>query len=357
MKKIYLFVTLLATIALQAQCPTGNLTITSQAQLDNFITTYPDCTQITGNIIIDEANITSLAGLVNIVAITGALEIREVPNLTSLAGLENLQSVGDLILREVDALEEITALSSLESVGGEFTVRSCPELVSLDGVENLTTVGLGLIVRDCASLTSLQGLAGVTTIGEILEVVSNPLLASLAGLENVLSVSGGKEGALVIEGNDALTTLEGLGSAETVFAGSVTISTNGQLSYCSVPSICNYLQEPPADAIVMIGLNVTGCDTEAEVMEACGIVMDNAYFEEAGTGITLLSNPVGAMLAINNATASEGTVAVYDATGKIVLRQALKGGSNTYPADMAAGIYYVRMEAGEITMRVPIIKQ
>lgn len=255
-----------------AQCPPAGVNFTSQTQLNNFITQYPNCTEIDGDVFIG-GNITSLEPLANIVTITGALEIREVSNLENLDGLENLETVGtDLILREVDDLENINALSSLTSVGGEFTVRSCPELVSLDGIENLATVGLGLIIRDCESLLSIEGLTGVTFVGEILEVVENPLLTSLSGLENIETVVGGEEGALVIEGNDSLTSLEGFGSANTVMTGGVTISTNGDLSYCSVPAICNFLQNPPQGALIEIGLNVTGCDSEAEVLAACAPV-------------------------------------------------------------------------------------
>lgn len=288
-----------------AQCPPGGVTFTNQAQVDNFIIQYPNCTEINGDVVIDEADITSLAGLANITAITGGLEIREVEGLESLDGLENLETVGtDLVLREVEDLENIEALSSLVSVGGELTIRSCPELVTLDGLENLTTVGLGLIIRDCESLISIEGLTSVEYVGEILEVVENPILESLAGLENVTTIIGGDEGALVIEGNDALTSLEGFGNAETVMTGGVTISTNGSLSYCAVPAICNFLQNPPEGAPVLIGLNVTGCNSDTEVIAACeplplptitSFTPDNGC---AGTTITITGTDFAGITAI-----------------------------------------------------------
>ena len=272
MKNFYFAITFLFTLIVHSQCPAGSVSFTSQAQINNFITQYPNCTTINGDVIIG-GNITNLNGLANITNITGALEIREVSNLETLEGLENLETVGtDFILREVDDLISIEALSSLTSVWGEFTVRSCPELISLDGVENVTAVGLGLIIRDCESLISIEGLIGITAVGEILEIVSCPVLASLSGLENIESIAGGEEGALVIEGNDSLTSLEGLGSAVTIMAGGITISSNGDLSYCSVPAICNYLQNPPQDAIITIGLNVTGCNSDTEVLAACAPV-------------------------------------------------------------------------------------
>lgn len=270
MRKFYFFFAAILTFASYAQCPPGSVIITNQSQIDNFIINYPNCTQITGDLIIDEVNITNLQGFSNITTITGAVEIREVNALANLNGLENLTTVGtDFILREVGDLQDIEALTSLTSVGGEFTFRSCPELVSLDGLENVTSVGLGLIIRDCESLISIEGLAGVTYIGEILEVVQCPLLTSLAGLENIETIIGGEEGALVIEGNDSLSSLDGLGSYSTVILGSVTISANQDLSYCSVPALCMYLQDVPEGATATIGLNITGCNTAAEVTAAC----------------------------------------------------------------------------------------
>lgn len=269
MKHFYAAAAMLAAISMHAQCPPGGVTFTSQTQINNFIIQYPDCTEINGDVSI-EGDIQNLNGLANIVTISGALEIREVDDLESLDGLENLETLGtDLVLREVNDLEDISALMSLTSVGGELTIRECPELIDLDGLENLTTVGLGLIVRQCESLVSIESLTSVTYVGEILEVVDCPLLSSLAGLENITTIIGGDEGALVIEGNDSLTSLEGFGNDQTVMTGGVTISTNGELSYCSVPAICNYLQNPPEGAATLIGLNVTGCNSDTEVIAAC----------------------------------------------------------------------------------------
>ena len=356
MKHFYLtFLFLIFSAISYAQCPPAGLTITNQSQIDTFIINYPNCTEINGDLIIDEANITSLAGFANISSITGALEIREVPNLQNLNGLQNLETVGtDLILREVDALQHINALSSLTSVGGEFTVRSCPDLVHLDGIENLTTVGLGLIIRNCASLVSLQGLAGVTFVGEILEVVENPVLASLSGLENIATVVGGDEGALVIEGNDLLSSLAGLGSEATVMTGDITLSANGLLALCAVPSICAYLQTPPENALITINANLSGCNSQQEVQTACA-VLDTDYFEKALSLFRVLKNPISSELNVHS-TLGNGTVSVYEATGKMIQQYPMKRGVNTYPFNATSGIYFVKMEAEGKVENVKIIK-
>lgn len=338
------------------QCPPAGLTITSQAQLNSFLATYPNCTQINGDVVIDEVNISNLDGLVNIVTITGALEIREVPALANLNGLQNLQTVGaDLILREVGGLSTLASLSSLTSVGGEFTVRSCPDLVDLDGVGNLMHVGLGLIIRDCESLTSIEGLSNVTFVGEILEVVENPVLASLTGLGNVMTIVGGDEGALVIEGNSQLASLEGLGNAFTVMTGAVTIAANGELAFCAVPSICNYLQNPPVGALITINTNISGCNSQAEVETAC-TVLDTDYFASEPLPFRIVQNPVASDLKLHS-TEENGTVTVYDALGRQVHRHALQKGAHDYALEGASGLYIVSVETALHRTAFKVLKQ
>lgn len=53
-----------------AQCPAGNITLTTQAQVDNFTVTYPGCTHVLGSLIIrpsaDIADLNGLSGLTQI---------------------------------------------------------------------------------------------------------------------------------------------------------------------------------------------------------------------------------------------------------------------------------------------------
>jgi len=357
MKHLYFSALALMAFAFShGQCPPAGLTITNQSQIDALIINYPNCTEINGDVVIDEVNISNLNGFANIVSITGALEIREVPALATLNGLQNLQTIGtDLILREVGGLSGLDALSSLLSVGGEFTVRSCPDLVDLDGVENLTTVGLGLIIRDCESLTSIGGLSGVTFVGEILEVVENPVLNSLSGLENVATIVGGEEGALVIEGNDQLGSLAGLGNGSTVMTGAVTIAGNALLDFCAVPSICNYLQDPPAGASITINTNVSGCNAQAEVQAACAI-LDTDYFTTKSLPFRILENPVVNELKLHS-TEEAGTVVIYDALGRKIRQFDLQKGAGSYVLEGASGLFIVAVETSEHKAVFKVFKQ
>src|SRR5690606_16128662 len=74
------------------QCPAGNVSLTSQEQIDTFATNYPNCTEVSGNLTIQGAN--NLTPLSNLTSVGGYLNIYNNLSLTSLNGLSNLTSVG-----------------------------------------------------------------------------------------------------------------------------------------------------------------------------------------------------------------------------------------------------------------------
>src|SRR5690606_35451153 len=95
MKKIIqLLLFLFIGINMFGQCPTTNLPFVSQAQVDSFIVLNPNCTEITGDLVIQGAWITNLNGLANITSITGNLIINQASSLQTVNGLNSIQSIG-----------------------------------------------------------------------------------------------------------------------------------------------------------------------------------------------------------------------------------------------------------------------
>src|SRR5690606_2426626 len=82
----------------KGQCPSGNIGFYSQAEIDAFAINYPNCTEISGDLDINNSNITNLNGLSNLTSVGGSLYINST-NLTNLDGLSNLTSIeGDLAI-------------------------------------------------------------------------------------------------------------------------------------------------------------------------------------------------------------------------------------------------------------------
>lgn len=108
-----LWVLLLTNSPVTAQCPV-NLTLSSQSAVDAFATDYPGCTEITGNLVISGANITSLEGLNGITHIGGYLQIMLAHDLTNVDGLSSLVSVGTFI--DIYLNHALTDISGLGNV-------------------------------------------------------------------------------------------------------------------------------------------------------------------------------------------------------------------------------------------------
>ncbi len=246
--------------AAQAPCPTGNVTLSSQAQVNAFPS---GCPTIPGTLLISGADITDLSPLANVQRITdddliiqnnpqltsltglgsltavarGNVRIQGNPELTSLTGLEKLSRiVRTLFIINNAKITSLAALSSVSSIGtgveiagnpeltsltglgrlgeirnGDLFIRNNPKLINLVGLNNLSVIGGRLLISDNRDLTSLTGLTNLSEIGNVesnagMFITRNPSLTSIAALGRV-SVIGGE---VVIEGNGELTSLNGL---------------------------------------------------------------------------------------------------------------------------------------------------
>ncbi|MBK8699747.1 MAG: T9SS type A sorting domain-containing protein [Saprospiraceae bacterium] len=218
-------------------CPTGNITFTSQAQIDAFPGNFPGCTTISGNVSVDGAGINNINGLAGLTNITGMLEIKN------------------------SGISDINPLSSLTYVGGPLRLRSNASLANINGLSNLTYVGGELELWFLPLLTNVNPLSNLTYIGFHVGILSNIALNSLQGLQNVTHVNG----TLLIQQNNALTSLDGLQNM--VGFLNVNINTNPNLSSCSVESICDYLQIPANAATVF--WNSGNCATRAAIEASC----------------------------------------------------------------------------------------
>ena len=239
---------------LLAQCPPGSVYFSTQAEIDAFAATYPNCAEIAGSLSIgafsDSTDITNLNGLAAITSVSGELEIRNSSGLTSLAGLDAITSVngqlvisdndlltslaglealtsieGNLNIRLNDALTSLMSLEALTSINGSLDIFRNNALTSLTGFEALTSIGGATDISRNDALTSLTGLEALTSIGEDLFISSNAVLTSLTGLDELTSVSG----SMGISFNGALTSLTGLNSLTSI-GGSLTIVLNNALT-------------------------------------------------------------------------------------------------------------------------------
>ncbi len=188
-----------------------------------------------------------ISQLTNVTTLDGVISISG-NNLATLNGLNNLQTIGSSCIISVTQLQTLSALSSLTAIGGQFLLNNNDSLVNLTGLENLSSIGDKLTITHNDSLTSLEALLNLVEIGSSLRVSNNPELESLYGLDNIdpETISG------PFNENDLV------------------IINNGNLTNCSVESICDLLELPSTSTF--IEFNDVNCDSEAEIEVACSTV-------------------------------------------------------------------------------------
>jgi hypothetical protein len=209
MKKVFILLSsLFLTFAgLSQSCLPYGITFSTQSQIDSFQVNYPGCSVVEGNVIITGNEITSLAGLSQIIQINGNLDINDNDSLTNLTGLESLGTVrGHVTIFDNNFLNDISALGTLSGTIYNLVISNNNNLNSLNGLEGLTGIGFNLAVVNNNLLTSLDGLNGITTIGHSLTIENNDHLLTLSGLESVSVVAS----EITIYDNDSLQNLSAL---------------------------------------------------------------------------------------------------------------------------------------------------
>ncbi|MFT5167801.1 MAG: hypothetical protein ACI8P3_003039 [Saprospiraceae bacterium] len=199
-------------VDLSAQCP-DNLNLTTQAEVDNFIIAYPNCTSIPGDVIIEGLNINQLSSLSNIESVGGDFMLKNSPLITNLSGLNQLDSIfGDFDVINQDNLVHLNALSGLRFIGGGLNIASSASLNSITGLSNLNHIGEYLALDALTTIPSLEGLEQITTVSGFLWVRNCHALTHLEGLQSIESVGGD----LVLIWNYDMADISGLRSLKTV---------------------------------------------------------------------------------------------------------------------------------------------
>ncbi len=285
---------LLSAMPTTSQCPTADILLNTQEEIDDFSADYPGCTDLPFGITIDDSlsnTITNLDGLLQISTVDRFIRIANNGALTNLDGLDNLTAVGDfLAIQTNQSLNDLSALANLTNVGGYLAVGNNDALADLGGLQNITAVGGYLTIGNNDLLADLTGLAGISSVSSNVSVEFNPLLTDLDGLQNLVSVGGGISvrwnqalvnlngiqnlttmgGNLTVSLNSNLSSLSGLDNLDEQGISWLYVQSNPQLSDCATPPICTYVSNTGNGA--SISSNQIGCDDRIEVEASCSLL-------------------------------------------------------------------------------------
>lgn len=191
----------------------GDLKIDSQLGIDTF-----SYNKVTGTLWIESPYITNLHGLSSLQRVNNLILAHDTA-LTSLQGLENLQVVeGNFDLHDTEHIQNLNALSGLDSVYGTLEARYNFSLTDISGLSNLRSAGSihffynvelpslngfyqlnkagSIYISDCHKLADIDGLANLAE-ADIISLSNNYLLEDICAIAH-LSGSGT---AIYLEGN------------------------------------------------------------------------------------------------------------------------------------------------------------
>jgi hypothetical protein len=220
----------------------GNLTLTSQAQVDTFAYAHvtgslhvrgPEVVslepldqleRVDGFLELSQlGGLTSVNGFSNLKTVSGGLNIQRNANIVSISGFHALDSLGGLTIWSNGSLERIDAFSTLRGTTAGVTIELNDALERIEGFDALQTVGRTLRIAENAELTSIDGFMSLIDFAVGMEVVGNPELRSVDGFESLREPSG----RLLLSTNPALTSIGGFSRLESV--GGLRIFANSAL--------------------------------------------------------------------------------------------------------------------------------
>lgn len=223
-----MFVILLPT-NLWAQCPIGAVVLNSQADVDDFIVSYPNCTELHVPLRIEGVDIVNLNGLSNLTYLNGLLMLNNA-QLSSLIGLHHVQVIaGGCSMLDNGSLTSFDGLNSLEYIGSQFQIEANSHLENFSGLELLDSI-----------------------TGQLF-IYNNPRLSDISALEHLSFI-----------GTNLIVTI------------------CPKLSDCSITSICNHIDNATT-GFLFFSDNAGGCNSQEEVELNCReCLMQNIWQGPAG---------------------------------------------------------------------------
>ena len=235
-----LLVALLLLLGLQhlarAQCPAGSITLTTQAQVDNFTVTYPGCTHVLGSLIIGpSADIADLNGLSGVTQIDGSLVISGNAVLTDATGLGGLTSIGTSIDIQNNPVLGAIDLSGVSAVNVTlFNVQNNATLSSALLPTDVQTIAQHLQYSNNPLLTSISEMNSLTSAGQL---VIDHVLANILPAFSALTAIG--NGGLYLANNPNITAIPAFPNLISV-GGQITIQANQNLTDFDLSAISTH---------------------------------------------------------------------------------------------------------------------
>ncbi|MGB0895121.1 MAG: hypothetical protein ACPGUD_12005 [Parashewanella sp.] len=170
-------------------CP-GNQKFTTQNQITTYFKTYPNCTIISGDVVITTDEITDLSPFKRIKTILGTLRVWKNNTITSFEGFDNLQQAEALDI-SATAIKNFVGFNQLQRLVGKsktinFSYNS--SLTTINGFNNLQSAA-DILFENNNDLTSISGFDKLTSVDCVIDIDDNNKLQSIAGFTSLKNIN------------------------------------------------------------------------------------------------------------------------------------------------------------------------
>jgi len=197
------------------QCPSSNVQLFSQEDVENFIQDYASCEVIEGDLLIG-SQVSDISGITAIKEINGSLviEYSKITDVSNFALLEYID--GDFKIENCQLLRSVEGLNMLTKVKGDFFISENGTLHTITGFKNLVTIGGNFKISNhqLEKLEILENLMYVEGVFGIYDNYSLKIIEGFNKLKKIGSVYGEEsvEGSLLLSRNDSLLEIRGFDS-------------------------------------------------------------------------------------------------------------------------------------------------
>jgi hypothetical protein len=324
------------TVGRRCRYVSGDILIRSNRDLSKLMLT-PVVVQIEGSYVIFSSRDLEYLGSEydSLTTIHGNLGLASLFRLKSITGFNNLQSIGGIEVSVIDSVQYIDAFANLSVIKGSLLLhRSRADSVYVQAFDVLKRVdGLfsifnfqGLYMESLDSLQMVGDLEIVNTVlkgqkpvGGLFPELSHVSVLNLQGCQNCLSFLEFRHVVKI----DSAIFIVGIFNEDSIPEWQIDVSGldslrivgNRNLTFCSVPWICEYLLH--SANVYDIGLNAPGCNSRNEIFQNCVFTSDTD--ETVGElDLELFPNPVRDRLYVES-DCENCTYVIRDMAGQMII--------------------------------------
>jgi hypothetical protein len=239
------------------------------------------------------ARLRTLDGLGPLELVEGRIDVRKNPELRDLSAFAGLQRAGSLYLEDNDALTSLEDLGALQSLRGTLALEDNDALVDLTGLGTFSqTTVLRISGNDAlVTLSGLHGFWGESSNLQI-DISNNPALSDVTVLEHVQ----GTIRELGLRGNPSLRDVS-LNPALAILSGWLIVSDNASLESFALPGLTHVASALQNDKNPLLATLDLGAPTSLGSLNLSenGSLRDTAAFAEVRLvteNVVIAGNPL-----------------------------------------------------------------